>query len=316
MNDPLSLYSHERYGTIHQAPHLDFPLMLILQASSYCNFTCRQCPRVVKVPRRSATGLGEGFLQPEVVRKAAEEFRGRPAFLGALFALYGEPLMNPRIVELVKIVKDAGKKVQITTNGLLLSEELSRRLMDAGLDKIKFSFQGTTERAYSFWRNTTSYSQVMRNILAFLELREKRSAPVFVQVGTSVAEDSDEDIEAFLSFWKPKVDDVYYDATGMLHLQDQDYVKGKVFRHQGVRRTERCVDIFARMSILHNGQVPLCVDDEEHRMGNLRDQSIAEIWNGPGFQANRRNILSPCRFCYTSPRPPRRPTDTAAHDTR
>ena len=227
MNDPFSLYGNERYSTIRHIPHLSFPLMLIMQASSYCNFNCRQCPRVVKVPRRQITGLGNGFMEPALVRKAAEQFKDQPAFLGTLFALYGEPLMNPHIVHMVEIVKAAGKKVQITTNALLLSEEMSRQLIDAGLDKIKFSFQGTTENAYSFWRNTPHYHRVLENIFGFLELREKRGANVFVQVGTSVAEDSDEEIGAFLSFWKDKVDDVYYDATGMLHLLDQDYIKAK-----------------------------------------------------------------------------------------
>jgi MoaA/NifB/PqqE/SkfB family radical SAM enzyme len=255
------------------------------------------------------TGLNEGFMDLDLVKKVANEFQHQASFMGVLFALYGEPLMNRSIVEMVQAVKAAGKRVQITTNGLLLTDELSRKLMDNGLDKIKISFQGTTEKEYAFWRNNPYYKKIICQIENLLELRAKLGVELFVQIGTSVANDSDEEISAFMDFWKDRVDNVYYDATGMLHLSDQPYVKGKTFRHQAVRRTSPCFDIFMRMSVLHNGQVPLCVDDEEHVMGDLYTQSIEEIWKCKGFEAHRYtilkdgNVLSPCKYCYTSPRP-------------
>jgi len=264
---------------------------------------------VVKVPRRKITGLNDGNMDTALIQKVADEFKHVDAFLGVLFALYGEPLMNRHIAEMVRIVKASGKRTQITTNGLLLDENMAHSLIDAGLDKIKFSFQGTTEKEYAFWRNTTHYQKVVRQVTSLLELRAKLGAGLFVQIGTSVANDTDEEIVAFLDFWTDKVDHVYYDATGMLHIENQDCIKGKTFQHRAVRRTALCFDIFTRMSVLHDGQVPMCVDDEEHFMGSLYEQSIAAIWKSQSFENNRRTILDkgnvfpPCKFCYTSPRP-------------
>lgn len=304
----MSLYTTEEYQHLHSQPTIPFPKMLIMQASSYCNFACLQCPRQLKVKRRDITGLGNGCMNMDLVQKASDEFKSQESFLGVLFALYGEPLMNKDIVEFVKIVKNSGKKVQITTNAFYLTEEMSIALIRAKLDKIKISFQGATEEEYTFWRNNLHYKKIIAHIENLIQLREKLQSNLYIQVGTSVANDTDEQIREFVEYWGKRVDNVYYDPTGMLHLQDKDYVKGKTFRHQAVRRTEPCFDIFARMSVLYNGQVPLCVDDEEHNMGNVYTQTIQEIWQSEGFEANRRtilehgNVLPPCQYCYTAPR--------------
>ncbi|KPA15165.1 radical SAM protein [Candidatus Magnetomorum sp. HK-1] len=308
MKDPMLLYSTEEYKNIHKNKCISFPKMLIMQPSSFCNFSCLQCPRQIKVEKRNLTGLGNGYMQPDILQKVSDEFKNEDSFLGVLFALYGEPLMNKHIVDFVKIVKNAGKKVQITTNGFFLSEKLIKLLLSAGLDKIKISFQGTTEKEYSYWRNNSHYQEILKNIDALIDISKEIKPDLYIQIGTSVANDSEKDIANFISYWSKKVNNVYYEATGMLHIQDKDYIQKNSFKHQAIRRTEPCFDIFTRMSVLYNGQVPLCVDDEEHSLGNLYNASIKEIWNGEQFNNNRRlilkngNILPPCKYCYTSPR--------------
>ena len=308
MKDPLSLYTTEEYNDIHNKPVTHFPKMLIMQASSFCNYTCLQCPRQIKVDRRKITGLGEGFLEVDLVQKVANEFKSEDSFLGVLFALYGEPLANKNIVEFVRIVKNSGKNVQITTNASYLDEQMAHSLIGAGIDKIKISFQGATKEEYSFWRDNQYYDKIISNIEKLILIREKLKSRLYIQIGTSVANDTDEQIEEFVNYWRSRVDNVYYEPTGVLHIQDKDYIKDKTFKHQAVQRTYPCFDIFTRMSVLYNGQVPLCVDDEEHNMGNLYEQTITEIWNGEKFQNNRKiilekgNVLEPCKYCYTAPR--------------
>ncbi len=310
MIDPLLLYSTKEYREIHKFPTIPFPKMLVMQASSFCNFTCLQCPRQTKVARRYVTKLGQGYLEPTLVTKLADEFKIEPSFIGVLFALYGEPLMNKNIVEFVRIIKEAGKRVQITTNGFFLDDNMICQLLGAGLDKIKISFQGTTKNEYAFWRNNPYYDKIVGNVLKLINEREKSGRNIFIQVGTSIANDTDDEVHAFMEFWSNKVDHVYYDFTGMLHIQDFEYIKGKTFKHQAVRRTEPCFDIFTRMSVLYNGTVPLCVDDEEHERGNLYKNSIKEIWLSENFEKDRQmilkegNVLPQCKYCYTSPRKP------------
>jgi len=52
---------------------------------------------------------------------------------------WGEPLLHPKIVEMVKYAKEKGKWVSLTSNGSLLTENLAKQLTQAGLDSISIS---------------------------------------------------------------------------------------------------------------------------------------------------------------------------------
>lgn len=64
---------------------------------------------------------------------------------------------------------------------------------------------------------------------------------------------------------------------------------------------------FASSNILHNGDVLLCVHDwgRKEVLGNVRDATIAEIWNGERMREIRRLVkdrryseLPACRHCF------------------
>jgi len=255
-------------------------------------------------------------MTPEIFKKIADEAGTQPNFIGFLFALYGEPLMNPHMVDLIKIVKKSGKKSQITTNAVLLEEEMVVDLINAGVDKIKVSFQGTTQEEYEFWRRRGSYETTMNNVHTLLDVRKRMKSDVYVQIGTSVCGDSDDDIRAFLDYWESRVDNIYYDYTGLSHVDRgandyQDYAE----RFEAPIREEKCFDLFTRLNILYNGEVAFCVDDEDVRIGDLKTQSVAEIWAGEVRMAHRRtilekgNVFGQCSKCYTGARPARPGTD-------
>jgi hypothetical protein len=61
----------------------------------------------------------------------------------------GDPLMHPQIVEIVKMVKDAGWKPIINTNGLALGKKLLKKLKDAGAYGFTFHIDTTQVRSDS-----------------------------------------------------------------------------------------------------------------------------------------------------------------------
>ncbi|HTO99034.1 MAG TPA: SPASM domain-containing protein, partial [Myxococcales bacterium] len=78
----------------------------------------------------------------------------------------------------------------------------------------------------------------------------------------------------------------------------------------------------ASASVLHNGDVLMCTHDwaREEVLGNLREHSLAELWNGPRMRANREQTREhrppdpACASCdrvcksFFAERPPRLPT--------
>jgi MoaA/NifB/PqqE/SkfB family radical SAM enzyme len=52
----------------------------------------------------------------------------------------GEPMLHPRLIEIIKALKDSGLRVSLFTNGTLLTKKNIDRLLDSGLDVLKISF--------------------------------------------------------------------------------------------------------------------------------------------------------------------------------
>jgi MoaA/NifB/PqqE/SkfB family radical SAM enzyme len=306
IKDPLYLYDLPEYIKADASNICNYPRMLILQVSSYCNFSCRMCQRRNKVSRRQITGLGEGFMSLELIEKLIEESKEYKSFLGFLFAIFGEPLMHPDILEIVRMIKKAGLKVQITTNASLLDKELSTNLIEAGLDKIKISFQGTTPEEYAFWRNKPLFDVIKNNTIRLLEIRNKLHSSCYIQVGTSVANDTKEDIDKFVSYWKERADDVYWEYTGLLHVRHFPDIKNLKTKYEAQKMVAPCRSFLVRLPVWWNGKVSRCSDDEEEWIGDANTESIYDIWNSDRLNKDREtckrlgNIWPACKFCYTN----------------
>jgi radical SAM protein with 4Fe4S-binding SPASM domain len=83
-------------------------------------------------------------------------------------------------------------------------------------------------------------------------------------------------------------------------------LKKWIRKHFAKRVFPVCPYAFSHLHVLYNGNVPLCVNDFEHReiMGNVNQQSIREIYNSERFQQIREMMvqgkydeIETCRHC-------------------
>jgi MoaA/NifB/PqqE/SkfB family radical SAM enzyme len=92
-----------------------------------------------------------------------------------LFGGFGEPLAHPRILEMVAQVKAVGvPEVELITNGCLLSREVSRALIEAGLDTLWVSLDGIRPESYSDVRLGALLPQVLENLETFKSVRREQ----------------------------------------------------------------------------------------------------------------------------------------------
>lgn len=148
-----------------QTPYL--VKLLHVEPSTYCNASCPQCER----------NINGGELNPLVPLKHLdlEEFREQLAQLPALEKVLfcgnrGDPLMNPHIVEMVRLCKDRGLTVGINTNGSIGNLEQWRslgQLLNDVKDYCVFSIDGT-EKTNHIYRRGVSWSALMRNVKEFI----------------------------------------------------------------------------------------------------------------------------------------------------
>lgn len=154
---------------------MDAPHKVYVEPTTACNLDCRTCVR-------HAWDEPEGFLSWEVYEAVVEGLAaaraGDPAADGgsdrarpgggppatvALMGL-GEPLLHPRFLDMVRVAKARGLRVEVTTNGLLLDEPLARGLVEAGLDQLVVSIDGASAETFGRVRSGAPLERVIANV--------------------------------------------------------------------------------------------------------------------------------------------------------
>ena len=136
---------------------------LYIEPTNQCNLTCRTCIR-------NAWDEPVGQMDDATFTHILNGLHDFPSFPTVLFGGFGEPLLHPRIAEMVAQVKSLGIPVELITNGTLLTEDLSRRLITAGLDVLWVSLDGATPESFADVRLGAELPEIVENVARFRDI--------------------------------------------------------------------------------------------------------------------------------------------------
>jgi MoaA/NifB/PqqE/SkfB family radical SAM enzyme len=145
---------------------------LYIEPTAHCNLDCRTCIR--NNWDEPMGNMSKAVLDRIIV--GLKDFSPPPS---VFFGGFGEPLFHPDIIDMVTRVKKLGAKVELITNGTLLTEEMSRELVQAGLDMLWVSLDGATPESYADIRLGAALPQILENLKSFHEvlIRVNNSGP-------------------------------------------------------------------------------------------------------------------------------------------
>lgn len=262
------------------------PVLLDIELTNTCNLRCMMCP----------TGRGllprpKGFMSEEMFRDILSQVY---MDTGIRFIRWGEPLLHPQLLRFVELAKRSNHPVHINTNGMFIDEEFVDRILKLKLDSIKFSFQGIDKESYERTRKGADFGLLLGAIRILCERRGNQPYP-YVQIATTVEEGvSETDIDIFKKAVGGFADRVDVGRTRDLFGSGQE------------TNFPSCPEMFNKLSINWNGEVVGCCGDWDNalKVGDLKSQSLAEIWTGDSITefrkmlvANRHNELPHCRNC-------------------
>ena len=137
-----SVQTEPSYGLRRGAE--EFPLMLVLSIIYPCNFGCPNCPYTdsnSEIRQFYHQRNADLFPEPLWNRLAAEcgEYGAWMRCTGG-----GEPMLHPRMVDMIELAKAKGARVWLNTNGSMFGptdvlRTKLRRVIAAGIDLIEFS---------------------------------------------------------------------------------------------------------------------------------------------------------------------------------
>jgi MoaA/NifB/PqqE/SkfB family radical SAM enzyme len=137
--DRVRLSANGHRLTLIRSPH--HLVKLYVEPTTICNLTCRTC-------MRNNWDEPIDHMPFDLYRQVLDQARALPDLRLLSFGGVGEPLAHPRLPEMVAQAKAQGLSVEMVTNGTLLEPGLARVLIEAGLDLLWVSIDGTTLESY------------------------------------------------------------------------------------------------------------------------------------------------------------------------
>jgi MoaA/NifB/PqqE/SkfB family radical SAM enzyme len=88
----------------------------------------------------------------------------------------GEPLLHPRLEEMIRRAKAASCVVGFSTNATLLSFNKASALLETGVDWVAYSVEGATAETYEKIRVGASFTKIIENIKGVQRLKEEKES--------------------------------------------------------------------------------------------------------------------------------------------
>lgn len=240
---------------------LSCPLTIHVEPTSLCNFNCSFCP--VSLPTYSSDAGVAQHMNFSLYCKILKDIADMGKIRSLKLYMVGEPFLNPDLPKMVRIavLMHVAERIEITTNGSLVSGDVVDEILHSGLDYLRFSIYATGD---------TQITRNVRNIVARRDELGLRKPYICVKyIGRT-----QRDIDRFTKTYEGVGDEQIVEPIGNW---------GDTIQLASPSTKQVCPFIFYMLGIKANGDVmPCCIDWKATlRLGNVKERSIKAIWNGP-----------------------------------
>ena len=290
------------------------PRVFNIETTNYCNMRCVMCPRTTLMTRKNIWIQDETFLKiiDQVRPHSAEDldhfwdfvereygasadepsentFYFRVVSRCVILHGYGEPLLDKKIVERVRICSERGIPTYFSCVPANLTVKRAQDIMEAGLTVFKFSIDALDDDWQKKIRGKkNNFHASYQTILDIIELKKRKGYPTLLvptMIALSEENDSPEMHRRFLNLWKGK------DVFAYIKSQDNRwlYEEDETMENRSHYASQYCEYPWTSLTVMADGSVVPCTQDYDTEMilGNVNEQSLEEIWNGETYRKFR-----------------------------
>lgn len=287
------------------------PVAVSIEPVDTCNLGCPECPTGNGDLTRKKEMLEEPLFQKMVDDVASSVFWTTLYF-------QGEPFLHPRFTEMIAYCNAQGLYTYTSTNAQLITGEIAKKTVEAGLDKIVISADGLTQEVYGQYRRGGDLQKVRQAIQSLVHWKKELNSRIpVIELQFIVMKHNEfqaEEVEKTGLAWgadlvklkSARIDFERIDGMVPQNSKYARYVKdseGAWIRKKRLRND--CWRQWSSAVIAVDGSVlPCCFDKNgEHAFGNIRQNTLFEIWNGENARNFRtllrknRKAIAICRNC-------------------
>lgn len=289
---------------------LDTPYVVHIDVASTCNFKCKFCFHSLSKETLDDLGFSPNVMNLELFKLAVDKIKEFPLQLFRLCLIrHGEALLNKALPDMIRYAKMSGvaRKINISTNGSLLTPEINRKLIDSGLDEMLVSVEALSSEKYKeICGADIDFDKMVSNIENYY--KNKKDSTLYVKIVDCALNEGDEanfhDIfdnicdKASVEYITPCFSGVDYST---IKENYDTNIMGDNFIDVSV-----CPQPFFQMHVFPNGNISVCNADYNEKLvfGNVKNDSLVDVWSGN--ELNRFRIMqlkgerkshSYCHFC-------------------
>ena len=233
-----------------------------IELTTHCPLRCKMCCR-------------EGHHGMTRKEMSLEDFHKILPYLREVESVvlegWGESLLHPRLIEIIRLVRNEGAQVGFVTSGLTLTDDYISELVQAGTDFIGFSLSGATPETHDSIRVNSHLPKLMDHIQKFQEIkaRQKTALPrlhiVYLLLKSNIGE---------LSTLIQLAKDVGIDKIFLIHMaliSNAWQEEQRIFAQEGMEeyekalieaeKTARALKISLRHSSLASRDAAVCLEN-------------------------------------------------------
>ncbi len=265
---------------------LNTPFGVYVYPTTFCNFKCLYCAHSLGTERmKKEYGFSKEMMSMETFHKAIEQLALFPEKIKMLSLTgQGEPLLNKNIPQMIRTAKTTNRfeRIEIISNGALLTPKLADALVESGLDILRISLQGLSSKRYSEMCGAdVDFEKFMETIRYLYSIRG--DTKLFVKVLNEALYPGEEKI--FYALFESCSDRMFieqmhatYDGVEFTAGLERDVDRyGRKIEKRSV-----CPLAFFMLGIYPNGDVQPC--DSLYKptiLGNVHTSTIPEMFADP-----------------------------------
>ena len=316
----ISYLSDQTNQEAEQAYKSQLPLYIEVSPVGACNHRCTFCAV-------DYIGYKSVFLDFDIYARSIDSVANK-GVKSIMLAGEGEPMLHPRIADIVNYTKSAGIDVSFTTNGTRMTESFIESSLK-NISWIKVSFNGGNPETYAKVHRTKEddFEKVSKNISTAVAYRKKHGLDCAIGLQALLLPDNSESILDLCRHGKElgvdyvvikpysqhkfsntqKYRDIDY--SEYLSLGDElevfnDEGFNVVFRSNTINNWQNKSDnryckCFATPStwayIMADGSIYSCsayLLDERFRLGNINDIAFQDVWCSEKRLEHSRFVLN------------------------
>lgn len=298
----VKIYASYQLSRISGKPvQWGLPVSISFEPTTSCNLRCPECPSGLRAFSRPT-----GMLQNDFFKKTIDEIHQHLLYL--IFYFQGEPYLNPDFLEMVKYASSKKIYTATSTNAHYLNDEMAKKTVESGLDRLIISIDGTTQDVYKQYRVGGNLEKVIegaKNVIKWRKQLNSKTPFIFFQF--LVVKPNEHQIEEIkrlaaevgvdeVRFKTAQVYDYENDPNQLIPLNEKysRYKKTSSGKYKLKNKlANRCWKLWHANVITWDGLVvPCCFDkDAMHRLGNLKNQSFSEIWKNDNYRQFRKELM-------------------------